>query len=108
MQQYILLSYFLKNIIIRLNLRHRLRHIRLVFELFKALQSIHFHEESKIERSGDIVDVTLIYHQFFFDDVKQTFLNPFFDLKPYRLPPLSLLELLLDLLQEIFRLLLLE
>ena len=108
MQENILFPDPLKDVIVRLDLRHGLRCIRTVLEMLKPFQPVHFHQECEIQRSGNTVDIPLVDHQFLSDDVEQTPVDPLLDLEPDRLSPLSLLELLFNLLQQVFRLVLIK
>ena len=76
--------------------------------MFKSGQAVHFHQEGEIQRAVDPVDIILLNGKLLFDDGKKLFINARFHFQTDGLAPLSLLQLLFDLLQQILRLVLVD
>ena len=108
-EQNIFFSDSLKNIKLPGQLRHRLgRRIAFLLQMFKAGQSIHFHEKGQIQRPADPINFLLGNQKLLLDNLKKPLINPFLYLQTDCLPPLAPLELALDFLQQILRLILLN
>ena len=89
--------------------RYRLRfQVPVLLQMVKAIQPVHFHKESQIQRSADGIDIPLLNRQFIPDQLQQSVVDPFLHLQTDDLPPLPLLKLFLDLLQQILRFVLLN
>ena len=109
MHQDIPLPDLLKHIRVLRQLRHNLgRQITVLLQMVKTFHTVEFHQKSQIQRSADGIDILLRNCQFLPDQSEEAAVNALLHLQTDHLSPLSLFELLLDLLQEILRLLLLN
>ena len=101
-QQNILLSDLLKDIAVRRKIRYWLgRCIGFFLKVIITGQSIHFHQESKIERSVNPVNIIIRNGKLPLDDAKQPCIHSFFHFQSDGLPPLTLFQLFFNLLKQI-------
>ena len=107
-QKDIPLPYIGKNIIVIHKSRNRLRRIRRRFQLIKAVHSVHFHQKRQIQRTVNFINIIISHGKLPFQDLQETFINLLLHLQTDHLAPLALLQLLLNLLQKILRLLLIQ
>ena len=91
----------LENICTPIQFWHWLRSIFRCLISIKSIQSIHLHQESQIQRSANPVYAIFFDCKLFFQDLQQTLVDLFIYLQTDNFAPLTLLQLLLDLLQQI-------
>ena len=97
-----------ENILIVHKVDDRSRIVLRSFILVKSRKSVHFHKEREIDRTRNKEDIGFGDPEFLREDPKQPLIDALLDLKPDDLAPLALLELLLDLLQKVFSLVLVD
>ena len=90
------------------DLRHldRLGQMGAIF--LKTFHPVDLHQEGQIQRSVDPVDIIVRDVQLFFQRLEEALVDSFLDLQTDRLSPLSALDLLFDLLEQVLRFLLLD
>ena len=105
-QKDVSLLYPVKYMAVIAHSRYRLRFVLRILQMVKTIYAVHLHEECEIQRSVDLVYDLVIDSKMLLELLKELLVHCLVHLKSYDLAPLSLLELLLDLLQQICGLLL--
>jgi hypothetical protein len=63
----------------------------MLLQIIKAVQSVYLHEEGKIQRSVDPIDLLLLYRKLSPDMLQQSLIDVLIRFQPDRLSPLALL-----------------
>ena len=109
MQENILFADCSKNIVVAvLNLRYGSRYIFFSFERIKSIESIHFHQKRKIERSRNIINIGILDLEFCFQNLQKFFVHLFFYFQTDDLAPLAFFQLFLNFLEQILCLILIN
>ena len=108
MEQDIPFADFLKDVAVRRQLLHRRRHMLRILQLVKARKAVHLHQEGQVERPVDLIDGLVPDVKFLPQKLEQLLVYLLLYLQADHLAPLAFFQLLLDLLQEIRRVVLLN
>ena len=85
--------------------RNRLRLcVAVLSEFVKTLNAVRFHQISEVQRTVDLIDKIVLQGQLGHEELFELLIDPLFHFQTDRVAALALLELLLDLLEKIFRL----
>ena len=106
MQENIAFPDHLEDIFVSLETGHRGGRIFFRLVLVEPVQSVHLHEHGQIQRTLDAEDILVLDSEFCLEDLQKTFVHLLFRFQTDHLAPLTLFQLLLDLHQKVFRLVL--
>ena len=97
-----------ENIVLIHQRGHRIGGIPGRFEMVKSPQPIHLHQEGQIQGTANVENVLAADGQLFFQNLQQALIHTRLYFQTDGLAPLALLQLLLNLLQQVHRLLLVD
>ena len=106
MQENIAFPDHLEDIFVSLETGHRGGRIFFRLVLVEPVQSVHLHEHGQIQRTLDAEDILVLDSEFRLEDLQKTFIHLLFRFQTDHLAPLAFFQLLLDLHQKVFRLVL--
>ena len=88
--------------------RDRLRYVAFLLQMLETAHAVHLHQEGQIQRSGDRIHLLIADVELLAKDLQKLGLHGILVLETDHLAPLALLQFLLDLFEQIVRIVLID